>query len=181
MRFWKASLCHSARKVQKRLEILRFQVFFGPSDWIRTSGLLNPIQARYQTSPHPDMPYLVASLSMIAHFPQTCKPFFHFSGKFLSVVRGPPFPPEEAAGQPAKPPRASGIRRLTRGGSLAVFSTRLPSRLSPPGTSPPAGKGEDHLAYSTTLVSRITWTLIWPGYSSSFSMRLASSRARMTI
>ena len=26
---------------------------FGPSDWIRTSGLLNPIQARYQTSPHP--------------------------------------------------------------------------------------------------------------------------------
>ena len=38
-----------------------------------------------------------------------------------------------------------------------------------------------HLAYSTTLVSRSTWTLIWPGYSSSFSMRLASSRARMTI
>ena len=28
---------------------------FGPSDWIRTSGLLNPIQARYQTSPHPDI------------------------------------------------------------------------------------------------------------------------------
>ena len=27
----------------------------GPSDWIRTSGLLNPIQARYQTSPHPDI------------------------------------------------------------------------------------------------------------------------------
>ena len=27
---------------------------FGPSDWIRTSGLLNPIQARYQTSLHPD-------------------------------------------------------------------------------------------------------------------------------
>ena len=24
--------------------------FRGPSDWIRTSGLLNPIQARYQTS-----------------------------------------------------------------------------------------------------------------------------------
>ena len=30
-------------------------LFFGPSDWNRTSGLLNPIQARYQTSPHPDM------------------------------------------------------------------------------------------------------------------------------
>ena len=28
---------------------------FGPSDWIRTSGLLNPIQARYQTSPHPEL------------------------------------------------------------------------------------------------------------------------------
>ena len=27
---------------------------FGPSYWIRTSGLLNPIQARYQTSPNPD-------------------------------------------------------------------------------------------------------------------------------
>ena len=26
---------------------------FGPSDWSRTSGLLNPIQARYQTAPHP--------------------------------------------------------------------------------------------------------------------------------
>ena len=38
-----------------------------------------------------------------------------------------------------------------------------------------------YLAYSTTLVSRSTWTLIWPGYSSSFSMRFASSRARMTI
>ncbi len=101
---------------------------FGPSDWIRTSGLLNPIQARYQTSPHPDISYLVASLSMIAHFPQTCKPFFHFSGKFLPVVRGPPFPPEEAAGQPAKPPRASGIRRMTRGGSLAVSQ-----RVFPPG------------------------------------------------
>lgn len=101
---------------------------FGPSAEIRTQGLLNPIQARYQTSPHPDMSYLVASLSMIAHFPQTCKPFFHFSGKFLSAVRGPPFPPEEAAGQPAKPPRASGIRRMTRGGSLAVSQ-----RVFPPG------------------------------------------------
>ena len=38
-----------------------------------------------------------------------------------------------------------------------------------------------YLAYSTTLVSRSTWTLIWPGYSSSFSMRLANSLARITI
>ena len=28
---------------------------FGPSAEIRTQGLLNPIQARYQTSPHPDL------------------------------------------------------------------------------------------------------------------------------
>ena len=27
----------------------------GPSDWSRTSGLLNPIQARYQTAPHPEI------------------------------------------------------------------------------------------------------------------------------
>lgn len=29
--------------------------FHGPSVEIRTRGLLNPIQARYQTSPHPDI------------------------------------------------------------------------------------------------------------------------------
>ena len=28
---------------------------YGPSVEIRTQGLLNPIQARYQTSPHPDI------------------------------------------------------------------------------------------------------------------------------
>ena len=27
----------------------------GPSDWSRTSGLLNPIQARYQSALHPEM------------------------------------------------------------------------------------------------------------------------------
>ena len=40
----------------------------------------------------------------------------------------------------------------------------------------------DHLAYyfaySTALVSRMTLTLIWPGYSSSCSIFLAMSRAR---
>ena len=38
---------------------------FGPSDWIRTSGLLNPIQARYQTSPHPDIHLLFPDSSDI--------------------------------------------------------------------------------------------------------------------
>ena len=37
----------------------------GPSDWIRTSGLLNPIQARYQTSPHPDIGELINSALLI--------------------------------------------------------------------------------------------------------------------
>ena len=36
----------------------------------------------------------------------------------------------------------------------------------------------DYLAYSTALVSRMTLTLIWPGYSSSASIFLAMSRAR---
>lgn len=38
-----------------------------------------------------------------------------------------------------------------------------------------------YLAYSTALVSRIRLTLIWPGYSSSFSIFLAISRARMIM
>ncbi len=33
----------------------------GPSVEIRTRGLLNPIQARYQTSPHPDIAYNLAT------------------------------------------------------------------------------------------------------------------------
>ena len=39
--------------------------FFGPSVEIRTRGLLNPIQARYQTSPHPDMQFAVRQLCYI--------------------------------------------------------------------------------------------------------------------
>lgn len=31
------------------------ELSIGPSVEIRTQGLLNPIQARYQTSPHPDL------------------------------------------------------------------------------------------------------------------------------
>ena len=49
-----ASSSHPALKVkmgnpQKQIS------HFGPSVEIRTRGLLNPIQARYQTSPHPDL------------------------------------------------------------------------------------------------------------------------------
>ena len=43
----------------------------------------------------------------------------------------------------------------------------------------PFGRGSsDYFAYSTALVSRMTLTLIWPGYSSSASIFLAMSRAR---
>ena len=44
----------SQKSYEKVLKPFDFRTFSGPSDWIRTSGLLNPIQARYQTSPHPE-------------------------------------------------------------------------------------------------------------------------------
>ena len=40
---------------EKRKERVPKNSLFGPSVEIRTQGLLNPIQARYQTSPHPDI------------------------------------------------------------------------------------------------------------------------------
>ena len=44
----------SRHKRKKQKEQMLF-LLFGPSVEIRTRGLLNPIQARYQTSPHPDI------------------------------------------------------------------------------------------------------------------------------
>ena len=40
---------------------------------------------------------------------------------------------------------------------------------------------QTYFAYSTALVSRMRLTLIWPGYSSSFSIFRAMSRARMIM
>ena len=40
---------------KKRSAFISESTSFGPSVEIRTRGLLNPIQARYQTSPHPDI------------------------------------------------------------------------------------------------------------------------------
>ena len=40
---------------QKNIPTPKRKDIFGPSVEIRTQGLLNPIQARYQTSPHPDI------------------------------------------------------------------------------------------------------------------------------
>ncbi len=39
--------------------------FHGPSVEIRTRGLLNPIQARYQTSPHPDILFAALLTALI--------------------------------------------------------------------------------------------------------------------
>ena len=41
-------------KRKKHLPLKASAFFKSPSDWNRTSGLLNPIQARYQSAPHPD-------------------------------------------------------------------------------------------------------------------------------
>lgn len=65
------SLClpNKNKKYRNRHKKVHFDTFsIGPSDWIRTSGLLNPIQARYQTSPHP-----VISLNRIPQIIPGCK------------------------------------------------------------------------------------------------------------
>ena len=40
---------------------------FGPSAEIRTRGLLNPIQARYQTSPHPDFFFVAVRVRQLSY------------------------------------------------------------------------------------------------------------------
>lgn len=53
-------------KKKKSRTLMDTGLFRGPSDWSRTSGLLNPIQARYQTAPHPD---LLFSALLLYHSP----------------------------------------------------------------------------------------------------------------
>ena len=52
---------------------------FGPSDRSRTCGLLNPIQALYQTGLHP------GNATILTHLYQKCKHYFQFFLKFLST------------------------------------------------------------------------------------------------
>ena len=53
--------------------------FYGPSVEIRTRGLLNPIQARYQTSPHPDILFAALGDSdILPHNFRKCKHYFYF-------------------------------------------------------------------------------------------------------
>ena len=57
----------------------------GPSVEIRTQGLLNPIQARYQTSPHPDMQFAVRQLCYITTpFPNLQALIWNFSKNFFA-------------------------------------------------------------------------------------------------
>ena len=62
--------CHC--KAQKKKCLRYANTSFGPSVEIRTRGLLNPIQARYQTSPHPDIHFALkynnTLRSKIQHF-----------------------------------------------------------------------------------------------------------------
>ena len=94
------------KRLQKDLKSQRFQVFYGPSVEIRTQGLLNPIQARYQTSPHPDFLLSVAVSrrlvynSTVGNGMQVFFSLFSFFSKFLSsrplphpfCQNRPPFP-----------------------------------------------------------------------------------------
>lgn len=57
-------------KIRKPLVHKEFADFLGPSDRSRTCGLLNPIQALYQTGLHPD------NAVIIPHLLEKCKSFF---------------------------------------------------------------------------------------------------------
>ena len=67
---------------------------YGPSVEIRTQGLLNPIQARYQTSPHPDF-HLFAAVSRRLVYNSTVKSgmqvFFSLFFVFFKISFQPPF------------------------------------------------------------------------------------------
>ena len=56
--------------------------FTGPSVEIRTRGLLNPIQARYQTSPHPEtyLVLLTCNLDILAQY-------FPFVNNYLQSLK----------------------------------------------------------------------------------------------
>ena len=71
----------------------------GPSVEIRTQGLLNPIQARYQTSPHPEVVSSPDDLTIIAQPQKKGKSFFEKSKKF----QGEALPlPEGVTNEPDK-------------------------------------------------------------------------------
>ena len=80
------NLIRSSPKYTRKKKTENLSVFgLGPSDWIRTSGLLNPIQARYQTSPHPDIFLCPAGLAYNSTgFQKNQVLFFVFLNYFLA-------------------------------------------------------------------------------------------------
>ena len=75
----------SIRGTKKRSASTLGNTSFGPSVEIRTQGLLNPIQARYQTSPHPDMQFAVRQLCYITTpFPNLQALISNFSKNFFA-------------------------------------------------------------------------------------------------
>ena len=64
------------QKLEKDRGITKIPRSFGPSVEIRTRGLLNPIQARYQTSPHPEMLAAHDSFNIVSHLAENCKHYF---------------------------------------------------------------------------------------------------------
>ena len=97
----------------------------GPSDWIRTSGLLNPIQARYQTSPHPDIHLLFSdSSNILAQISGNVNPYFSFFAcgvSFPAGVRLPEAPDPIQQGFPVDIFRdlpAHTVRQWAVGGQL---------------------------------------------------------------
>ena len=85
----------SQKSYEKVLKPFDFRTFSGPSDWIRTSGLLNPIQARYQTSPHPEIAggHQPNSLCIIPRLPEKSKPFLQNSQKIFQAKFVTFYPP----------------------------------------------------------------------------------------
>ena len=73
---------------------------FGPSVEIRTQGLLNPIQARYQTSPHPDFLLSVAVSQRLVYNSTVgngMQVFFSLFSVFSKFLSNPPFAPSSPA------------------------------------------------------------------------------------
>ena len=132
-------------------------------------------------------------------------PLPHNAGIASEDTRLAPFPLPSAAHLPVRLPPCSQLCRTLCGCASDFTSASTVSKLTCGHYTPPpsvcqalfftadgqieiargfaaaGGGNRDYLANSTALVSRMTLTLIWPGYSSSDSIFLATSRASRII
>ena len=113
-------------QIEKTLKTLCFQgLSDGLGERIRTSGLLNPIQARYQTAPHPDIQFVLPSRNTKNYTTQGCfcqgekSLWRRFCCKDFPSLRGTGFCGEESRPGGAVP---SGARRI-----CVPFSDQLPT------------------------------------------------------